>query len=250
MPLISIITPTQAHNADHIATVWDCLVGQTLPAGWEFEWLVQEDGSSRTVRDLLPRDDRVCHDALGIQIGSAACRNHALARAKGDIIAGMDHDDFYEPGGLARLLQPLIDRAGARHHIDWSCGRSQLLMEDGTTWTKEDVLPPGLVEARSVTDHYLATNDFPFPAAFTAFRRQQLIAHGGWPAVARSADAILLASFSDEHHGWWVADTVAVYRRWARQKTVQPGDFAIRDLPHVRGMIGQRRAAQDLVDAT
>lgn len=242
MPLISIITPTQAHNADHLEAVWASVADQDLPAGWSLEWLVQEDGVDPVLGDRLPDDDRIRYDALGVQIGSPATRNHALARGRGDIVAGMDHDDWYEPGGLAALLRPLIDHSD----VGWSCGRCTWVMPDGSTWTKDDVLPPGRVVARTVTDHFLATDDFPFPAAMTAFRRRQLLAHGGWPAVARSTDAVLLAAFSDLHDGWWVDRPVAAYRRWPSQKTVQPQDWAIRDLPHVRGLIGQRRQAMDV----
>lgn len=78
-----------------------------------------------------------------------------------------------------------------------------------------------------------------------AFRRAELVAHGGWPAVVRSTDAILLAAFGDVHDGWWVDRAVAAYRRWPAQKTVQPQEWAIRDLPHVRGIIAQRRLAAD-----
>ncbi len=176
-----------------------------------------------------------------MQTGSPATRNHALARARGSVVAGMDHDDWYEPGGLAALLQPLLDNPG----VSWSCGRCTWVMPDGSSWTNDDVLPRGRVVARTVTDHFLATDDFPFPAAMAAFRRRQLVSHGGWPAVARSTDAVLLAAFSDLHDGWWVEQTVAAYRRWPAQKTVQPQDWAIRDLPHVRGLIGQRREAMD-----
>lgn len=245
MPLLSIITPTQFHNADHIEAVWDGLVVQDMPDGWEWEWLVQEDGRDPAVRERLPDDPRVCYDALGVQVGSAATRNHALARAGGDVVAGVDHDDFHLPGALSALLGPLIDRAD----IGWSCGPCRLEMADGGTWTKPSVFAEGRVPARAVTDHFLAHDDFPFPAAFTAFRRVPLVAHGGWPAVARSTDAVLLADFGDRYDGWWVDDVVAVYRRWDAQKTVQPADIAIRDLPHVRGIIRQRRVARDALGA-
>lgn len=185
VPLISVVTPTQAHNADHIGVVWTSLAAQALPAAWELEWLVQEDGAEPGVADLLPPDPRIRYDALGVQVGSPRTRNHALARARGEVVAGMDHDDWYEPGGLEALLAPLVSH----------------------------------------------------PA--------ELVAHGGWPAVVRSTDAILLAAFGDVHDGWWVDRAVAAYRRWPAQKTVQPQEWAIRDLPHVRGIIAQRRLAAD-----
>ncbi len=243
MPLVSVITPTQLHNADHISALWSSLAAQALPTGWELEWLVQEDGASPGVRTRLPDDARIRYDALGVQVGGPATRNHALARARGDVVAGMDHDDLYEPGGLAALIEPFT-----RVHdqpVAWSCGRTRWQMEDGSTWTKDDVLPAGRVPAGTVATHFLATDDFPFPAAMAAFDADVLRAHGGWPAVARSADAVLLAALGEDWDGWWVAATVAVYRRWSAQKTVQPQDWAIRDLPHVRGLIAQRRAARD-----
>lgn len=125
----------------------------------------------------------------------------------------------------------------------------RLEMDDGGTWMREPVFDEGAVPQRAVTDHFLAHDDWPFPAGFALYRRTELVALGGWPAVPRSGDASLLAAYSDRWPGWWVARTVAVYRRWPAQRSVQPQDFAIRDLPHVRGMIGQRRAAEDALAA-
>jgi glycosyltransferase involved in cell wall biosynthesis len=241
VPLVTVLTPTQARNADHIGALWASIAASDPPSGWEVEWVVQEDGDAPAVRGRLPDDPRIRYDALGVQLGGPATRNHGLARARGDLVAGIDHDDTYLDGGLAALLAPLM----AAPAVAWTCGRVRWDMVDGSTWRKEDVLPPGRVAPRAVTDHFLATDDFPFPAAMAAFRRDVLVAHGGWPAVARSTDAVLLAALSDRWPGWWVASDVAVYRRWPSQKTVQPLDWAIRDLPHVRGVIAQRRAAED-----
>jgi glycosyltransferase involved in cell wall biosynthesis len=240
VPLISILTPTQAHNADHIGALWSSLDGQLLPPGWDWEWLVQEDGPRPAVRELLPDDPRIRYDALGVQLGGAATRNVALARAAGDLVAGMDHDDWYEPGGLAALVRPLADDPA----IAWSCGRLRWQNPDGTSWVKPDVFPPGRVEPGLVAETFVRTDDFPFPAAVTTYRRTHLVAHGGWPAVARSTDAVLLAAFSTRWAGVWVDQVVAAYRRWPAQHTVQPADIAIRDLPHVRGVIAHRLAAE------
>lgn len=240
MPLVSVITPTQARNADHIGALWDSLTDQSLPPGWEWEWLVQEDGPAPGVRDRLPDDPRIRYDALGVQLGGAATRNVALARAGGDLVAGMDHDDWYEPGGLAALVTPLAEDPGPA----WSCGRIRWRNPDGASWVKPDVFPPGRIEPAVIAETFVRTDDFPFPAAIAAYRRTHLVAHGGWPAVARSADAVLLAAFSTHWPGTWVDRVVATYRRWPAQHTVQPADIAIRDLPQVRGVIGHRLAAE------
>jgi glycosyltransferase involved in cell wall biosynthesis len=244
MPLISIVTPTQAHNADHIAALWDSLAGQELPPGWEWEWLVQEDGQRPAVRDRLPGDPRIHYDALGVQLGGAATRNTALARARGELVAGMDHDDLYEPGGLAALAGPLAGDPAAA----WSCARMRWQNPDGSTWVKPDVYPPGRIEPGTIADTFVRSDDFPFPASIVAYRRLHLVAHGGWPAVARSADAVLLAAFSTRWPGIWVDEVVATYRRWPAQHTVQRQDVTIRDLPHVRGVIAQRLAAERALD--
>lgn len=240
MPLVSVITPTQAHNADHIGALWTSLLDQELPLGWEAEWLVQEDGVAPSLRDRLPDDERVHYDALGVQIGGPATRNAALARARGDIVAGMDHDDWYAPGGLNALVTALLDDRDA----GWSCGQCRWENPDGATWVKPDVYPPGRIEPEQIAETFVTTNDFPFPAAFTAFRRVPLIAHGGWPAVARSTDSVLLAAFSARWPGVWIDRVVATYRRWPHQATVQPADIAVRDVPHVRGVIAQQLAAR------
>lgn len=242
MPLVSIVTPTQAHNAEHIGALWRSLLEQALPPGWEWEWVVQEDGQRPAVRGMLPEDPRIRYEALGVQIGGAATRNTAVARAGGDLVAGMDHDDYYEPGGLAALVEPFADR-----DVAWSCARMRWLNPDGTTWVKPDVYPPGRVEPGVVAETFIRTNDFPFPASITVYRRQHLLAHGGWPAVARSTDAVLLAAFSSRWPGVWVDRVAATYRRWPAQHTVQQADIAIRDVPHVRGAIAQRLAAERLV---
>jgi glycosyltransferase involved in cell wall biosynthesis len=240
VPLVSVLTPTQAHNSGHIGELWDSLRDQALAPGWEWEWLVQEDGPRSGVRDLLPEDPRIRYDGLGVQLGSATTRNLALARASGDLVAGIDHDDGYEQGGLAELVQPLADDGA----IAWCCGRTRWQNPDGASWVKPDVVRPGRIEPGVIAETFVRTNDFPFPAAFTAYRRTHLVAHGGWPAVARSTDAVLLAAFSTRWPGFWVDRVVATYRRWPRQHTVQPSDIAIRDLPHVRGVIAQRLAAE------
>ncbi len=240
MPLVSVVTPTQAHNATHIGALWRSLEGQELAPGWEWEWLVQEDGPHPGVRELLPEDPRIRYDALGVQLGGAATRNTALARARGELVAGMDHDDRYEPGGLAALVEPLAGDAA----VAWSCARMRWQNPDGTSWVKPDVYPPGRIEPGTIAETFLRSNDFPFPAAIATYRRLHLVAHGGWPALARSADAALLAAFATRWPGFWVGRIAAVYRRWPAQHTVQPADIAIRDLPHIRGAIAQRLAAE------
>lgn len=229
MPLISVITPTQARNADWLYATGASVLGAALPGGWELEWLVQEDGDEPSLADrvdaLADGDPRVRFGALGVQAGSGATRNAALVRAVGDLIVGMDHDDVFASDGLAALVDALVRTPEAV----WSCGRCDWLLPDGGHWAKDDVLPAGVVAPGAITRYLLETRDWPFPAAFTCYRRDLLLATGGWPAMARSEDAGLLLGISHHHAGVWVDRVVATYRRWEGQKTVEPSDIALRD---------------------
>jgi glycosyltransferase involved in cell wall biosynthesis len=224
VPLVSVITPTQARNADWLPAAGASVLGSALPDGWALEWLVQEDGDAPALDGALPGDPRVRYDALGVQAGSAVTRNAALARARGEVVVGLDHDDVFAPDGLAALLAALLDHPDA----GWACGRCDWLLPDGGRWAKDDVLPPGRVPPATITRYYLETGDWPFPAAFTAYRRALLLGAGGWPALPRSEDAGLLLGIAHTSAGVWVDRVVATYRRWDGQKTVRPADIALR----------------------
>jgi glycosyltransferase involved in cell wall biosynthesis len=228
VPLLSVITPTQAHNADWLPATSASVLTSTLPGGWDLEWLIQEDGAApglgEVVGALADGDARVRYDALGVQAGSGATRNAALVRARGELVVGMDHDDVFAPGGAAALVSALVDAPGAA----WACGRCDWLLPDGGHWAKDDVLPAGAVAPGTITTYLLATGDWPFPAAFACYRRDVLLAAGGWPAMVRSEDAGLLLGIAHDHPGVWVDAVVATYRRWEGQKTVSRADITLR----------------------
>lgn len=189
---------------------------------------MQEDGATPQLASTLPDDPRVRYDALGVQAGSPVTRNAALGRARGAVVIGLDHDDCFAPDGLAALLDALTATPGAA----WACGRCDWLLPDGGHWAKPDVLAAGLVAPGVITRGYLDTDDWPFPAAFTLYRRHVLLAAGGWPAMPRSEDAGLLLGVAHSAPGVWVDRIVATYRRWDGQKTVRAEDLALRPAVH------------------
>lgn len=229
MPLVSVLTPTQAHNARFLGEVWASVRDQPLPRGWELEWLVQEDGDTPQLAEGVARmtagDRRAGYAANGAQRGAAATRQAAFDRSRGDVVVGMDHDDRFAAGGLRRLLEALA----AQPQAAWACGRCEWLLPDGAhTWRKPDVLAPGRQPPGTIARWFATTGDWPFPSAFTAYRREAVVEARGWPDLARSDDAALLLAVDARHPGVWVAADVACYRRWAQQKTVQPADWAAR----------------------
>lgn len=81
--------------------------------GVELELVVTDDGSADAtpaiVRDLA-RDDPRIRFAVRPHAGMAAARNACLARARGDYVALLDHDDRWPVGKLARQLA-LLERS-------------------------------------------------------------------------------------------------------------------------------------------
>lgn len=239
MPLVTVLTPTRVANADHLLAAWESIRSSRLPRGWELEWVVQEDGEAPSLRARLAEDPRIRYDAVGTRLGAPTTRNLGLTRARGELVAGLDHDDEYLPGGLDALVTALAADAGA----GWACGRARLLMEDGGTWTKPDVHAPGRIAPGALGRRFVRTGDWPFPSAFAMYRRRPLEAAGGWPAVPRSDDAALLLAFSFRYAGVWIPRELAVYRRWSAQASIQPVSWALRAHPTVEPMLRRRFAA-------
>jgi GT2 family glycosyltransferase len=107
-PLISILTPT--FNADE-RFLTDAVESVIAQAYENWELILIDDGSSDTrVRglqeNLRQRDARI---QIGFQDhgGISSALNTALARARGDWIALLDHDDLLEPDALFRAIELL-----------------------------------------------------------------------------------------------------------------------------------------------
>jgi glycosyltransferase involved in cell wall biosynthesis len=53
---ISVITPVHPDASDYLTEAYQSLLAQQLPTGWEWRWIVQQDGCTHEVTDLLPAD--------------------------------------------------------------------------------------------------------------------------------------------------------------------------------------------------
>jgi GT2 family glycosyltransferase len=91
--LVSILTPVK----DPPLEVWRETVRSVLAQSGRFEWCLADDGSRPEVRreleSLAARDRRVKLAKLDASRGIAAATNAALALAKGELVAFLDHDD-------------------------------------------------------------------------------------------------------------------------------------------------------------
>jgi GT2 family glycosyltransferase len=128
-PLVSIVCPVYRPAIGEFLTMVDSVRSQSYE-NWE---LLLVDDASRseeladTMRRLAKNEPRVKVFRLRENGGIAQATNKAIAQAKGDFIAFLDHDDVLEPDALdimmraqaatgARLLysdEDKIDRSGA-----------------------------------------------------------------------------------------------------------------------------------------
>jgi glycosyltransferase involved in cell wall biosynthesis len=105
-PLISILTPTFNPNDEFLTGAIESVIAQAYE-NWEL--ILVDDGSSDSraralLKNLGQRDARI---QIGGQEhgGISSALNTGLARARGDWIALLDHDDLLEPDALFRAIE-------------------------------------------------------------------------------------------------------------------------------------------------
>ena len=94
--LVTVLTPTFNTDPRYIRELYLTLVNQSY-SNWE--WVVVDDGSSRTasiaiLRDMARRDPRVRFFANPVNLGISGASNVGLAAAQGTHVALVDHDDL------------------------------------------------------------------------------------------------------------------------------------------------------------
>ncbi|WP_217545939.1 glycosyltransferase [Streptomyces sp. GbtcB6] len=219
---ITVVTAVHAPSARFLPEAYKSLCEQRLPEGWEWQWLIQEDGDggdgSGEVRTHVPDDARVSF-RRGRAGGPGVARTLAVARAEGSYVKVLDADDQLPPGALARDLAALEGRPD----IGWATSRALDLLPDGSTVGFPGDPEEGPIERGTVLGHWTA-HDFRaqvHPATLFV-RRELLLALGGWMALPASEDTGLLLALDAVSRGWFSAEVGLLYRKWDGQVTGRP----------------------------
>ncbi|MBD0841087.1 glycosyltransferase family 2 protein [Streptomyces sp. TRM68416] len=214
---IIIVTAVHGPSAPFLPEAHESLCAQELPAGWEWHWVVQEDGTSDDVAPYVPDDARVTF-RQGRPGGPGVARTIALAHADGEYVKVLDADDLLTPGALARDLAAL---EGDRD-LGWATSRVLDLLPDGSTAGFPGDPGEGPVERGTLLDFWTA-HDFRAPVhpASLFVRRDLLLALGGWMALPASEDTGLLLALNAVSRGWFSAEVGLLYRKWEGQATGQ-----------------------------
>jgi len=151
-PLISILTPVYGPPVDVLKAMIRSVQAQTYP-NWEL-CLVDGNSPQFEVRELLQelaaQDERLHVQLLDRNLGISTNSNEALAMARGEFIALLDHDDLLAPFALYEVVKHLneapetdmlysdedrVDMNGTRHTCffkpDWSPDLLQSFMYTG-----------------------------------------------------------------------------------------------------------------------
>ena len=217
---IVIVTAVHGPSAPFLPEAHASLCAQELPDGWEWRWVIQEDGRTQDVRPYVPDDPRVVfHQGRpGRQGGPGVTRTMALAHADGACVKVLDADDRLAPGALARDLAALE----ADPSIGWATSRVLDLLPDGSTAGFPGDPAHGPIVRGEVLDYWKA-NGFRaqvHPATLLV-RRELLLALGGWMALPASEDTGLLLALNAVSRGWFSEEVGLLYRKWEGQETGQ-----------------------------
>ncbi len=214
MPVVSVITPVHPPSLPYLSEAYESLASQELPPGWAWEWLVQEDGETGLLADVLPADGRVLPGS-GRRGGPGVARMMAMSRASGELIKALDADDVLAPGALARDIATLEDPA-----IGWTTCRVLDLFPDGTTAGVGSDPEEGPIERGAILRYWRRNGYVSSVVAGTlCIRRELLLDLGGWMALPASEDTGLILAANASSDGYFVATCGMYYRKWPGQVT-------------------------------
>lgn len=213
--VITVMTAVHAPGAGFLSETYQSLVEQELPDGWEWQWVVQEDGQTEEVAPRVPNDSRISF-GQGRAGRAGMARTLALPRAEGSLVRVLDADDQLTPDALARDIEVLTQHPD----VGWTTSRVLDLLSDGETRGFDGDPDEGVLEQGSVLQSWQA-NDHRSPVhpATLCVRRELLLALGGWMALPASEDTGLLLALDAVAPGWFSAEVGLLYRKWEGQVT-------------------------------
>ncbi|MQA17032.1 MAG: glycosyltransferase [Pseudonocardiaceae bacterium] len=213
---ISIITPVYAPRAEYLGETYKSLEAQTLPPGWEWEWLIQQDGPEGGDLDgHVPADERISLRVSSRWGGQALARNLALARASGSLVKVLDADDVLTDGALRRDIAML----DAAPDIAYTISRVVNYHPDGTTTRFPENPDPGPIPIGALLPYWQHHDEPQVHPASLCVRHEILVALGGWMAVTTSEDTGVLLALNAVSSGYFIGEPGLLYRVWPGQTT-------------------------------
>lgn len=226
-PRISAIMPVY-NGVKYIEASIGSIVAQTLPPT---ELFVIDDGSTDGSQELLekiptPFPKIVLHQANKRQ---SAARNLAAARATGDYLAFLDHDDIWYPQHLERLVEPLEKDA----RMGWSYSDIDEIDAEGKLVSLRILggLNTQVQHPKTCLLNMLSNDMFIFPSA-SLVRRKAFEAVGGFDErlSGYEDDDLFLRIFREGWLNVFLPDSQVRYRRHPNSSTYSERMWMSRDI--------------------
>lgn len=225
---IAVLTAVHAAYARFLPAAWRSLRAQTH-LNWT--WYVQVDGiSTAEVHTALitcgaAEDPRLRLAFNGTREGPAVTRNVALGRITEPLVQNLDADDELEPTALSMLAAALdaVPDAG------FAVGPARDLLDSGELLTFPWQFEPGMFPRGALLEAWATSpNDYRLPVhpAGVMWRRDLLLAAGGWAALHRMEDTGLLMAASAMAAGVAINSPTLRYRRHHLQHSTTSSPFA------------------------
>ncbi|MFT7677149.1 MAG: glycosyltransferase involved in cell wall biosynthesis [Planctomycetota bacterium] len=155
-PRFSVVIP--AYNRE--GTIERCIQSALDQSHAPMEILVVDDGSKDRTAELSASFGSVVRVISKANGGAPSARNHGVREARGEWIAFLDSDDYWEPDHLRRMAQAIVGTEGRAefyfsniHMAENEGGRPQWerarfsipgeyqMLEDGTEWVVRHRIP-------------------------------------------------------------------------------------------------------------
>lgn len=210
-PTISIITALADRPQPGLAPIHAVLA--TVPEVWE--WLVQLDGDTGlSLPAAITRDPRVRVERNGRQLGIAATRNRALARAQAPLVLNADGDDLPREGAFAALAAAFADATVGLAFGDWIEH-----WPDREPWTSTVRFAPGRIAPGTLSRIWSQERWVPMHLAGAMWRTDAALAAGGWSATVGGSDIGLMLGVDAEWASVYVPVTTFTYAHHGQQVT-------------------------------
>ncbi|MFD3591584.1 glycosyltransferase family 2 protein [Nocardia sp. NPDC058640] len=224
---IAVLTAVHAGYARYLPDAWASLCAQTHT---DWTWCVQVDGarSPDVVASLIKcgaaDDPRLRLAFNGTREGPAITRNVALGRITAALVQNLDADDELEPTALAALSTALTTEPTA----GFAVGPARDLLASGELRTFPWDFTTGLLARGALLDNWdtaASTYRLPVHPAGVMWRRDLLLAAGGWAALRGMEDTALLMSASALAPGVVIETPTLRYRKHHLQYSARTSIF-------------------------